>query len=82
MYGYAITFLLVFLTHPGVAYNFFDPGIPGGIFQGLVVLALQSPSDGKASFADTMSIIYWIITGIWAYVKVQLALRSTVTAVK
>jgi hypothetical protein len=77
MYGYAITFLLVFLTHPGVAYNIFDPGIPGGIFQGLFVLLLQSPSDGKASFADTMSIVYWVILGIWAYVRVRIALAGT-----
>lgn len=76
MYGYLITFLIVFLTHPGVIMNFFDPGIPGGIFQALVVLALQSPSDGKASFANTMTIVYWIILGIWAYVKVRLALAG------
>lgn len=77
MYGYAISFILIFLTHPGVAYNFFDPGIPGGIFQALFVLLMQSPSDGKASFADTMSIIYWVILAIWAYFRVQIALRGT-----
>lgn len=76
MYGYAITFILVFLTHPGVAYNWFDPGVFGGIFQGLMVLMLQSPSDSSASFAATMSIIYWVMLGIWAYVKVRLALAG------
>lgn len=74
MYGYAITFIIVFLTHPGVAYNFFDPGVPGGLFQSAVVLLLQSPSDGKASFATTMSLLYWVMLGIWAYVKVRLLL--------
>jgi hypothetical protein len=76
MYGYAITFILVFLTHPGVAYNFFDPGVPGGLFQAGAVLLLQSPSDGKASFANTMSILYWVMLGIWAYVKVRLLLAA------
>lgn len=76
MYGYLITFIIVFLTHPGVAYNFFDPGVMGGLFQAAVVLMLQSPSDGKASFSNTMSIIYWIILGIWAYVKVRVMLAA------
>jgi len=76
MYGYAISFVLIFLTHPGVAYNFFDPGVFGGIFQGLVVLMLQSPSDGKASLSATMAIVYWVLLAIWAYVKVRLALAG------
>ena len=76
MYGYAITFILVFLTHPGVAYNWFEPGVFGGIFQALMVLLLQSPSDSTASFAGTMSIVYWVMLGIWAYVKVRLALSG------
>jgi hypothetical protein len=75
MYGNVISFILVFLTHPGVAYNFFDPGIPGGLFQGFVFLLLSSPSDGKASFANTMSILYWVMLGLWAYVKVRLLLK-------
>lgn len=76
MYGYAITFILIFLTHPGVAYNWFDPGVFGGIFQALVVLMLQSPSDGKPSFSTTMAIIYWIAIFLWAYIKVRLALSG------
>jgi hypothetical protein len=76
MYGHAVSFILIFLTHPGVAFNFFSPGVGGGIFQGLLVLLLQSPSDGKASFAATMSIVYWIMLGIWAYIKVRLALAG------
>jgi hypothetical protein len=75
MYGNVTSFILVFLTHPGVAYNFFDPGVPGGLFQGLVFLLLSSPSDGKASFANTMSILYWVMLGVWAYVKVRLLLK-------
>ena len=71
-----ITFIIVFLTHPGVAYNFFDPGVPGGIFQAAMVLLLQSPSDGKASFANTMGIVYWILLAIWAYVKVRILLAA------
>jgi hypothetical protein len=76
MYGNIISFIIVFLTHPGVAFNFFDPGVAGGVFQGIAVLVLSSPSDGKASFANTMSIVYWVLLAIWAYVKVQIALRG------
>ena len=76
MYGYLITFIIVFLTHPGVAYNFFDPGVPGGLFQAAMVLMLQSPSDGKQSFAVTMEFVYWIILAVWAYVKVKLMLAG------
>jgi hypothetical protein len=76
MYGYLVSFILVFLTHPGVAYNFFDPGVAGGVFQGLAVLFLSAPSTGKASFSNTMSIVYWVMLGIWAYVKVRLILSA------
>ena len=76
MYGYLLTFVIIFLTHPGVAYNFFDPGVPGGIFQGLVVLLLQSPSEGKASLSYTMGIIYWVLLFVWAYVKIRLLLSG------
>lgn len=71
-----LTFVIVFLTHPGVIFNFFDPGVPGGIFQGLFVLLLQAPSDGRASFSYTMGILYWIILAIWAYVKVRMLLSG------
>ena len=77
MYGFLISFILIFLTHPGVAYNFFSPGIPGGLFQAFVVLTLSSPSDGKASFANTMAILYWCMLALWAYVKVRLALAGS-----
>ena len=74
MYGNAVSFILVFLTHPGVAYNFFSPGIPGGLVQAMMVLFLSAPSEGKASFANTMAIVYWFLLALWAYVKVRLAL--------
>lgn len=76
MYGYAVSFILIFMTHPGVVFNFFNPGIGGAIFQSIFVLILQSPSDGKASFSATMAIVYWVMLGIWAYVKVRLALSG------
>jgi hypothetical protein len=76
MYGYAVTFLIVFLTHPGVMYNFFDPGIPGGLFHAMTVLILQLPSDSSVAFASTMSIIYWLVLFIWAYIKVRAALAG------
>jgi hypothetical protein len=76
MYGYFITFILIFMTHPGVVYTFFDPGVPGGLVQACIVLLLQSPSDGKASFANTMSILYCVFLGVWAYIKVRLLLSG------
>lgn len=76
MYDYVTSFLLIFLTHPGVAYNWFEPGVFGGLFQAVVISILQSPSDMSASFATTMSIIYWVMLLVWAYVKVQLALKG------
>ena len=82
MYGYLLTFIIVFLTHPGVMYNFFDPGVPGGIFHALTVLLLQSPSDGKASFSNTMGIVYWVVLFGWAYFKVRVLLASVTPAAK
>lgn len=79
MFGYAVSFILIFLTHPGVAYNFFDPGIFGGLFQAVVVSILQLPSDGRPSFAATMGFLYWVMLGLWAYVKVRSAMFSAAT---
>jgi hypothetical protein len=76
MYGNLTSFVIIFLTHPGVVFNFFDPGVPGGLFQATIILLLSAPSDGKASFANTMAIIYYVMLGIWAYVKVRLLLAS------
>jgi hypothetical protein len=79
MYGYAVSFILIFLTHPGVAYDFFSPGIWGGLFQAIFVLMLHAPSDGKPAFATTMAILYWITLFLWAYIKVQIAKLSLAT---
>jgi len=76
MYGAATSFILIFLTHPGVAYNFFDAGIMGGLFQALFVILLSAPSNAGAGVSYVMGIIYWVMLAIWAYVKVQLALRG------
>jgi hypothetical protein len=76
MYGYAVSSILIFLTHPGVAYTFFDPGVPGAIFQCLAVFLLSLPSTGSASFAGTMSLLYWIMLGLWSYIKVRLLLAA------
>ena len=76
MYGYLITSILIFLTHPGVVYDFFDPGVPGGLFQALAVFILQLPSDSSVGFSSTMSILYWVALGIWAYVKIRAMLNA------
>jgi hypothetical protein len=77
MYGYLITTILIFLTHPGVAYNFFDPGVPGAIFQAIVVFILQLPSDSGAGFSNVMGILYYVALALWAYIKVRMILNST-----
>jgi hypothetical protein len=56
-----------------VAYNFFSPGIWGGLFQAVFVLAMHGPSNGSPAFATTMSFLYWFLLFLWAYIKVQLA---------
>ena len=76
MYNYITTALLIFLTHPGVAYSFFEPGIFGGMFQTAVILTLQTASEGRASMAHTVEIIYWFVFGLWVYIKVRLALAG------
>lgn len=76
MYGYLTTAILIFLTHPGVAYNFFEPGIFSGMFQAVAILLLQTASEGRASQAATIEIVYWIMFGLWAFIKVRLALSS------
>ena len=76
MYGYLLTFVIVFLTHPGVMYNFFDPGIFSGVFHATTVAILQMPSDSSAGFSYTMSIIYWFVLGAWAYFKVRSAMTT------
>jgi hypothetical protein len=79
MYGYITTALIVFLTHPGVIQSFFDPGIFGGIFQAILVLMLQSPSEGRKSASLTIEIIYWILFAVWVYIKARMAMMGGVT---
>jgi hypothetical protein len=76
MYGYLTTFILIFLTHPGVMYTLFDPGILSGMAHAATVLLLQSASEGRASSAATIETIYWIAFGFWAYIKARLALAG------
>jgi hypothetical protein len=76
MYGYLVSAILIFMTHPGVAYNFFDPGVPGALFQCVAVIVLSLPSTGGAGFAGTMSFLYWLMLGLWAYIKVRMTLAG------
>jgi hypothetical protein len=76
MYGYSTTFLLIFLTSPGVIYTLVDPGILGGMLHATTVLLLQLASEGSASGAATMETIYWFAFGLWIYVKARMALSG------
>jgi hypothetical protein len=37
---------------------------------------MHAPSDGSQALSTTMSILYWVLLFIWAFVKVQLAKLS------
>ena len=77
MYGYLTSFVILFLVHVLLFTNLgVQPGIWGGILQAGTVLILNLPSDGKPAFSYTMAIIYYVSLGIWAYVKVRLALAG------
>jgi hypothetical protein len=79
MYGYFTTFILIFLTSPGVMYTLMEPGIFGGVVHAVTVLILQSASEGRPSAAATVEIIYWIAFGLWAYIKARMALAGAAT---
>jgi hypothetical protein len=80
MYGYATTFILIFMTHPGVVYTFFDPGISSAIAHATTVVFLQSASEGRPSGATTIEILYWVLFFVWIYVKIRMALMGGVTS--
>lgn len=79
MYGYLTTFLLIFMTHPGVMYTLMDPGIFSGAIHAGIVLLLQLPSEGQASSGRTVEILYWVAFGLWVYIKARMALIGGVT---
>ena len=76
MYGYLTTFLIIFMTHPGVVYTLMEPGLFSGMIHAATVLVLQLASEGRPSAAGTIETIYWFAFGLWVYVKARMALAG------
>lgn len=68
-YGYAETFLIVFLTHPGVIIPSFlnDYPIVRGLWQTLWSWILSLPGEKSAGLGWTMYVIYLIFLGVYMY---------------
>lgn len=78
MYGYLVNAILIFLTHPAIIFPITEPGVGSGILQTAIVLICNIPSDRAPTVANATAIIYYIILGIWTYVKIRLALQKAV----
>ena len=80
MYEGLTRLLIIFFTHPGILVSIPATGMgyswARGLFQAAMVLVLHSPSEGKVSFSYTMQVVYWMILGIWLYVKSLLILAG------
>lgn len=75
-YGYAETFLIVFLTHPGVIIPMSVTGTLGGLWQTLLVWILSLPGERSAGFAWTMYTLYLIFLFVYMYLFLGMRLRS------
>jgi hypothetical protein len=75
-YGYAETFLIVFLTHPGVIIPISTTGIPGGALQTLLVWIMSLPGERSAGFAWTMYVVYLVFLFVYMYFFLGNRLRS------
>jgi hypothetical protein len=79
-YGYVETFLIVFLTHPGVVIpESFMTGFPPimtGLWQVLWYWILGLPGERSAGLAWTMYVIYLIFLGLYAYFFLSIRLQK------
>lgn len=70
-YGYSETFLVVFLTHPGVIFaevpDALRPPIVGGLLQAFYAWVLSLPGERSAGFGWTMYTIYLIFLFVYMY---------------
>jgi hypothetical protein len=69
-YGYAETFLIVFLTHPGVIIptSMFDlPPYLGAGWQTFWAWVLSLPGEKSAGFAWTMYVLYLVFLFVYMY---------------
>ena len=76
MYSYITTAVIVFLTHQACAAVSFSPGILFGVVHTLLVLLLQSGSEGSASGATALAYVYWFVFAIWVYIRYYMALAG------
>ena len=79
MYGYLTTFIIVFSAQRLSQYVVEPAGIFAGILQGLIVLILQSPSEGGKTASLVLEILYWLAFFLWIYIKIQLARMQGIT---
>ncbi len=77
-YGYAETFLIVFLTHPGVIIPTTSSftGTLGGLWHVLMTWILSLPGERSAGFAWTMYVLYLIFLFVYMYFFLGMRMRS------
>ena len=79
MYEGWTALVLVFVTHlatmylpaTGIIFSWLR-----GLFQAGLVLAMHSTSEGKPSTSMAFEIFYWAILGLWAWIKIKMALLA------
>ena len=77
-YGYAETFLIVFLTHPGVIIPGTSSftGTLGGLWHVLMTWILSLPGERSAGFAWTMYVLYLVFLFVYMYFFLGMRMRS------
>ena len=83
-YGYAETFLIVFLTHPGVIKfsqelpqkSDYVPTFTSALLQVIQSAILSLPGRGSVGLAWTFYTIYLVFLGVYTYYNLTLRLSS------
>jgi len=76
---YATMFILVLLTHPGVfsfAPKFEETPVIGTLYQTFWVWLLNLPMYGKAAAQWAMTVIYYLVFGVYMYYTIRSAMTS------
>ena len=79
MYDGWTALVIVFLTHlatmylpsSGIVFSWMR-----GLFQAGIVLAMHSTSEGKPTTSIAFELLYWAILGLWAWIKIKIALHA------
>jgi hypothetical protein len=81
-YGYAETFLIVFLTHPGVivAGKWYEgvPVVLSGAIQMFSTWLLSLPGEQRGGIGATMYTIYLVFLAVYSYFFLSDRIRSGV----